>query len=254
MEEHSTSINTGIIRISVLWLALFAITQASISGPSQRQERRDPDRLVVDHLSAIIAEDNFWRGSSLPEHEAVVLYWQKASASVGIAGNSEVLAIVPALNATYRFKLCSETLVLQEGSGISPKIAPEKYLNGEIVRFSDFVARARRSDQVLTINSVPATLFHAGAEFKARRISQIRNAADGLYRERPLQMTIAEFSPFTDQINTLIPRTQQMVTFSVVHSCSSADVVSVGRVLPLASISADLRKRIAANSIDTTIR
>lgn len=184
----------------------------------------------------------------------MVLYWQTSDAKAGTADNGQVLAIVPALNATYRFQLCGRTLVVQEASGISPKIAPEKYLSDELARFSGFVAHAKKSVQVLTISSSPSALFHADAEFKARRISQIRDAAEELFQGRPLQVTIADFSPFTDQINALIPAIRQMVTFSVVRSCSARDVVSVGRELPLASIRVALRKRIEANSIVTSIR
>lgn len=253
MEGNSTFFSIRIIRISALFLALLAPTQRSVTGALGPERSGHFERLVVRRLSASISEEAFWLGSSLPRREAVVLYSESTGSSA--SGNAQWLAIVPSLNSTYRLRLCGRTLVLQEGAGISPRIAPDKYLGLELTRFSTLISHAKRSDAILDLTTNPAILFRGNAKFKARRISQIRTAATGLFHKHPLQIVIGDFSPSSRQIYTIIPALHEMVIFSVVdYPCGTPETVEVGKEYSLSSTRSSLLNRIEKHSTVTTIR
>jgi hypothetical protein len=208
-------------------------------------------------LRAQVGERSFWFGPPLQASEIRVVIFQAAGTNSSITKREfEALAIVPDMNATYKYSFCGDDLhtAAREGGWVawpepeSKKIPPDEYLAQQISQYSEFVAHARRIDQALTISSEATTLFHVKAEFRGRRLLQIQNAANSLFHKRPLRMAVANFSEFTEQIFVLIPDINEMVTFSVIKACSGTETVQVGREVPLSAVRSDLRKKIEATS------
>lgn len=214
---------------------------------SAAQNAVSADRLVVDAISARISDESFWLGEPLTrERPSIVLY--SKSAGEKSTTNTQVLAIVPDLNATYKFQVCGTNLILEEGWGPSigtnsaetQSLSQDKYLRHELDRFSDFISGSIKSEDFLSLSSDPNKLFTGSAVLKAQRTSQIRMAAMNLFQGRgPLRMVVGDFSPLTTEIRAFLPATKQAVVFNVVDSCDGEQIVAVGRVRRLGSNAAD---------------
>lgn len=254
------SISIMAIHISVQLLVLILGAPARSSGAAKPIDRTfDCESASLKQLEAYISEEHFWEGNELPARKLRVVLFVSSSGHNGGDDACEVLAIVPDLNATYKFRFCGAGSIPEGGwtewAGVPPQeFAPDKYLANELARFPDIVAHAKRTENVLEISSDPATLFRLDPTVKARRISQIEQAADAAFHQRPLEIRIANFSAYTHQINVFIPAAKQMVTFSVIGKCTGEATVSIGRELSLGSIRDDLRKRIEGNSVISVIR
>lgn len=214
-------------------------------------------------IAAYISEQSFWRGATLPSKQVQLVLFLRRDSSSASNASTEVLAIVPELNATFRSRLCGETLLPEGGwtgwlgwiDSTSTKIDPDEYLKTEISRFTEVVRAAQRSDTTLSLGEPdPAVLFKIDRKNRDRRIAQIEEVAGELYQSRPLRMRISDFSEFTTQINAEFPDQGTMVTFAVIRGCRGADKVVVGKELPLRSVRADLRKLIEENCILATVR
>jgi hypothetical protein len=258
MERTKYSLLIATITTSFVLLVLSPLAQRQDSLLFALPRKSSVAHPSVDaDLRAQLGERSFCFGPPLPATEMRLVLFQAAETN-GSAMQREfdALAILPDINATYKYRFCGDRLLTVGGEGRwvawpepeSKKISPDEYLAQQISRFSEFVAHAGRVDQALTVGSEATTLFHVDAEFKGRRLLQIQNAANSLFRKRPLRMTIADFSEFTDQIFVLIPDISEMVTFSVIQACSGTATVQVGREVPLSSVRSDLRKKIEENS------
>jgi hypothetical protein len=260
MATRRSFINILIIRISaqLLFLAFAGLTQQTVAAKSV-DKGFNCELASAEQLEAHISEEGFWEGDTLPARQLRLVLFLSTDDISTEDRSCEVLAIVPDLNATYKFRFCSEGSIPEGGwaewAGTpSQKVAPDTYLATELSRFSDFVAHARKEERILTTNSDPLILFRFEPALKARRIAQIEHATETAFHEQHLKIRIANFSALTHQINVLIPAVKQMVTFSVINGCTGEDKVSIGRELSLGSIRADLRKRIEANSTVSVIR
>jgi hypothetical protein len=256
MIKYSSSILT--IRISVLCLAFgFAAVVPAPSGQSQQSVTYSR---IANDIRADTGERSFWDEIPLPTSEVRLIIFEVDDPKVvASAATFDALAIVPELNATYKYRICGERVlrVWSEDGWItwtpwvwSPggkKINPDDYTAQQISKFSDFVSHAKRTDRVLTITRDPAILFDADPEFKAQRMAQIRQAAKEFYH-KSVRIEVASFSEATNQINTVIPAAGEMVSFTVIRECSKEDDVEVGKVYPLRSVRSDLWKKIEANS------
>jgi hypothetical protein len=258
MEQTRYSLLTAIITTSLVLLVL-----GSLALHQDSRVLASPRKSVVTHTSidadlrAQVGERSFWFGPPLPAPEIRVVIFQAARTNSSIIQREfDTLAIVPDMNATYKYSSCDADLLTEarEGGWVawpepeSKKIRPEEYLAQRISQYSDFVAHARRINQTLTVSSEAATLFHVDAEFRSQRLLQIQNAANSVFHKRPLRMAVAYFSEFTDQIFVLIPDINEMVTFSVIKVCSGTETVQVGREVPLSAVRSDLRRKIEATS------
>jgi hypothetical protein len=262
MIKYSSSIL--ITRISLLCLAVgFAAIALAPAAQSQQSVIYSG---IANDISADTGERSFWDEIPLPASEVRLIIFEADDPKGGGSATAfDALAIVPELNATYEYRLCGERVlrVWSEDLWItwtpwvwSPggkKIDPDEYTTRQISKFSDFVSHAKRTDRVLGLTRDPATLFHARPDFKAERIAQLRQAAMEFFR-KSLRIEVANFSEATNQINTVIPATGEMVTFSVIRECSKDDDVEVGKVYPLRSVRPDLWKKIEANSTTLLVK
>jgi hypothetical protein len=111
------------MRISAVCAVLIGIAPMHVSGPISRQKLHPPDRLAVEAISTSISEEAFWIGYSLPKRDpATIVYVRTNHSHEGGARRTQVLAIVPKLNATYLFETCGDGLDLKEGWG--PLVGP----------------------------------------------------------------------------------------------------------------------------------
>ncbi len=256
-----SSLITRIIRTSAVWaLVLLLPTGHSFAGVDLTQGTPASAHAITAPLAAYIAEQSFWMGIVLPQKQVTVIIF--VSDEPASTSRSEVLAIVPDLNVTLKSQLCGQTLIPEGGSvgwlgwsdSTATKLPPDEYLTKQVTQYSNFVAHAQRTESVLTIESDPADIFRIEKGLKIRRISEIRRSAEQFFHKRPLHLQISNFSEFTNQINVLIPEINEMVTFSVVPTCSGGETVQVGRELPLSSIRSNLRQAIDSHSTAAVIK
>ena len=251
MAIHKCSLATAIIRISALLLVCVSLVGAqSLSG-------NQDTAAITQSLSAYVAEQSFWRGIAAPSQIRAVLFAADQDEQATSDRDKSDLAIVPDLNATFKFRVCAHEIVSEGGSvnwlgwsdSTSSKIPSEDYEQKELEHWSSLIQRAHRSEILLTVSSDPRVLFAPAAEFKELRVSEIQTASEDLFHRKGLRMTIAKFSPYTQQINAIVPALGKMVTFTVIPSCSGKGNVDVGRIVALDSVRRDLRSRIEENGI-----
>jgi hypothetical protein len=259
MIKYSSSIQ--ITLISLLSFLLVCPSRAQDVRSTASTGEVSPVRTAVaTKIEAIVGERSFWDAIPLPAPEMRLVIFELDTPKAGDPPPGfDVLAIVPELNSTFEYRSCEKralsvwdeqlwiTWSKWQWSPGGKALGADEYMAQQMSRFSDFVSHAKRADQVLTISSDPAALFHVDPQFKARRMSQIQHIARDLFHKR-LQMRVANFSESTDRIAAIVPAAGQLVTFGVNSSCSSQDSLVVGNDLPLKSMRLDLRKRIEANS------
>lgn len=259
-----SSSTTTIFRTSLLCLSLvyFGLGQ-SLDDVTRTSGIPAVDRAkVAKELSATIGEHSFWTGIQLPTAKLHAIIFDAQKTQENRDSDFDVLAIVPDINATYRYRLCEQRAIpvgRTEGwltwlYSDANRVGADEYGNQVISQFHKFIAHAKRSDETLTIASGSAALFRVHPELKATRLAEIQRAAGELFHKRPLRLLVANFSETTEQINALAPGLGEMVTFSVNHSCAAKDRVEVGREVPLKPVRPELRARIEANSTILTLR
>ena len=259
MTKYSSTIT--IMRISLVWLSVMVSVQAqnTLSGASRGVRASQLE--MIEDIKADVGERNFWGGIALPSRDLRLVLFETASSSIGTGASFDALAILPDLNAIYKYRLCGRKFlsVGQEGGWLTwshpggKQVSPDEYLTKQLARFADFVNRAKRSDQALSIESDPSSLFHPDSVLRGQRVAQIKSAIRTLFH-RPLKVKIAAFSQFTSQIHVLIPEIGEMVTISVMRPCSEAESVEVGREVPLKSVRKDLLDKIEVNSAVIAIK
>jgi len=251
MVIHKCSLATAIIRISALLLVCVSLVRAQSLSENQDAAA------VTQSLSAYVAEQSFWRGIIAPSQVRVVLFVASQGEQVTSERDKSDLAIVPDLNATFKFRVCAHEVISEGGSvnwlgwsdSTASKVPSEDYEEKEVEHWSSLIQRSHRSEILLTVSPDPQVLFSPRPEFKQLRVSEIQTAAEDLFHRKGVRMTIAKFSPYTQQINAIVPALGKMVTFTVVPSCSGKGNVDVGRIVALNSVRRDLRSRIEENGI-----
>jgi hypothetical protein len=207
MVIHKFSSVTAIIRINVLLLVCVSLVRAQSQSSSQATAT------ITDSLSAYVAEESFWRGIIVPSQVRAVLFVASQDEQAPSERDKSDLAIVPDLNATFKFRVCAHELISEGGSvnwlgwpdSTSSKVTSEEYEKRELEHWSSLIQRAHRSEILLTISPDPQVLFSPPPEFKELRLSEIQAAAESLFHRKGLRMTIAKFSPHTQQINAVVP-------------------------------------------------
>jgi hypothetical protein len=167
----------------------------------------------------------------------------------------DALVLVPEANAMYQYRqdgsaahLVAREEEIHTWPFLGHKLDPSTYMDRETARFSEFIAHAQRIDRVVSITTDPDKLFDVSQEFRERRASQIERAAKELYHRRGLQIRVANFSEYTEQIDAIIPTLNKLVTFNVLDAGTPEETLVVGREHPLSTILVELRKRIEENS------
>lgn len=215
---------------------------------------------VISDIQANVGERSFWDDIVLPSSKLdVTIFLARGGSTSAADSEPDILAIVPELNSTYEYRTCEprvlkvrkqESWVTWSGSwaSVSPnKVDARTYMSQQITKFSALISRSKRIDRTLTISRDPKRLFHPDPEFQGRRIAQIEVAAKALV-DKPFRMRIGDFSESTDQIQAIVPSIGQMVTFTVIRSCSKGDSVEVGKEHPLSAVRSSLRNKLEANS------
>ena len=219
---------------------------------------------IASDVGTEISERSYWYGIPVPTEAMRLIVFAADGRSFGEAQSSfDILAILPDLNATYRYCSCggNEPVLVQRENGWltwpypgGKKIDSEEYEREQTSRYATFIAHAKKSEHTVMSTSDPAKLFQVDPHVKVVRLAQIEHAAKRLFDKRPLRIIVANFSSRTEQIDGVIPALGEMVTFSVLHSCKGRATVEVGRETRLRLVRSGLRKRIEANGTVLEIR
>lgn len=254
MEARNSSSATRILIISTLFVAIALLLSSESRALRYSEQGSSVEASVAHKIAARLAEDSFWGVNPLKRSDFQLIVF--LSVSNPNRAEFDGLVIVPELEKTFEVRTCNDApAIILAGSG-EPNLGksdPKRYLDSEIHRYASFVGNSERSEQLITLDGNAPSLFHPDEAVQPERIAQIKRALSQLVTKRPLQITIANFSKLTDQIDVLVPSTGEMYTMSVVHKSCGEETVEVGRRYLLQSVRPGLRRKIQQNSQTITI-
>jgi hypothetical protein len=240
---------------NVLLLTAVLSPLCSSAAMGRSSDTQSQTEGVIDKITARLAEENFWGSQPLTKTELqLVLFVKSEKVS---EPHFDVLVVIPDVLRTFEIRNCGrEPAIILKGWGQSDsrKNEPRAYLDDEMRRYAGFVQHAQKLERSIRIDSDPISFPHVDSSLRDKRIEQIRLALGDLILKRPLQIRIANFSKFTDQIDVLVPALGDMYTMSVVHTSCNDETVQVGRRYPLKSVRPDLREKIERYSMVSAIK
>jgi hypothetical protein len=245
-----------VTRISITSVFLMAVALSLRSDGTTTLSRSSgqvarAESLVAEKVAARLAEDSFWGSSPLRKKELQLTLFLSADKSN--TKGFDVLVVVPEAEETFEVRACDKEPIIVSAAGESRAGDSTGYLNSEIHRYNSFVAHARKTERLIAIETNPADLFPPESGFQEKRTAQIKLALGELLSKRPMEIRIAHFSRFTDQIDVLIPSLGDMYVMSVVHTSCDEETVEVGRRFIVKAVRPDLLVKIQQNSQVATI-